>query len=366
MLSIIISLFLAIAAREGKRGVYGFFSSIKAKWRFVCQVYAYMFLCGLALFMLENESEFVQSGKSFEYANHYLMFIALALLFGAAIQVCVAARELSTIMYSTMLEFILVYFLGSGVMYTYGNQMISMIQDIDANAFLVALASVVIAYYAVKLVGLLDCRSGGRHAATMVDAHNTLLRDDDFESVCQHEVGHVMAMAMIRRALPEKVRLVVIPDGSSPRGLGYIENAAPENAPRSKEYHEYLMLMYMAGLVSDQMDGQAILGSSSDLQKWTEVFVSYANSGFVEGYHVLDPSLDEAHKKALVSQNIDRMNVLKVNQISLLWKFFERNADIRNEMLKKVRADHRLERNEIKDYLDEVDLEGMPTIKFAG
>lgn len=152
----------------------------------------------------------------------------------------------------------------------------------------------------------------------------------DRRRVATHEAGHFLVFAAVG-ALPDDFKIVV-QDRQRQGSLGFIFTAdAPSDILLPAAYHEWKMLLFLAGQAAEQSAlGETTSGALDDLTRWQEEARKYLASG-LGAIYFLPPAdhLEVAHNQAT-------LDALRASQRAMLKEFFNLNAASLDELAKTL------------------------------
>lgn len=181
------------------------------------------------------------------------------------------------------------------------------------------------------------------------------LTERDIRYTAAHEAGHALAYAALG-ALPADLKLN-INDRSDPNGvLGFVSGTLGEHRLNEKTFAEWLMLVFLAGKMGESaLLGETTLDGGGDHTRWLTVARQYL-SNHNRGIFYEEPRNEWEHK-----QNEEKLNALQSDQVAMLTRLFDHNADVFKGLAEALLERRTLDRDAVIPFLARVQLpDGFP------
>lgn len=184
--------------------------------------------------------------------------------------------------------------------------------------------------------------------ATAVFVPTPTPRDNRYTAA--HEAGHGLVYAALGD-LPTEVQLAVNDRADEYGVLGFVTGIRSPHQLNEKTFAEWRMLVLLAGKVGEsRLMGETTLGSSTDHARWLELAREYLSIQS-RGVFYVEPRNEFEQKR-----NEEKLSALQADQLSLLDRLFDANADVFRELADSLLSKRTLARDELAAFLARVQL----------
>lgn len=174
------------------------------------------------------------------------------------------------------------------------------------------------------------------------------VRDNQYTAA--HEAGHALVYAALGR-LPPNLKLA-INDRPDHRGaLGFVTGIRSQHQLDQQTFAEWYMLVFLAGKMGEsELLGESTLGSCNDHARWLNVARQYL-ANHCKGMFYAEPQNEFEQQR-----NEAKLEALQAEQMALLSRLFDMNADILKALAAFLLEKRSLTRNELIPFLSQVQL----------